>query len=68
MPEPASKPLDEAVIDLSLVEQMLRMSYEERISAHESARELVNDLLEAGREYRANESETTSRATPTARD
>ncbi len=45
-------------IDLSLVEHHLRLSYEERIEAHESARQLVDDLQEAGRQYRANQSQT----------
>jgi hypothetical protein len=37
--------------DLSLIEHTLRLSYEERIQAHESTRELVKDLMEAGRAY-----------------
>jgi hypothetical protein len=40
-------------IDDSLVEHLLSLSYEERIDAHELARELARDLMQAGKEYYA---------------
>ena len=45
-------------IDVSLIEHTLCLSHEERIEAHEAARQLVNDLQEAGREYRAKQPQT----------
>jgi hypothetical protein len=49
---------DESAIDVTLIDHNLRLSHEERIEAHESARQLVEDLQEAGREYRAQQSQT----------
>lgn len=40
-------------IDHSLVEHLLSLSHEQRIDAHEEARELVHDLMQAGKEYYA---------------
>jgi hypothetical protein len=59
----ASETQDQAMsqgIDVSLVEHLLTLSYEERLDAHESARQLVNDLMQAGRNYYARQSETSS--------
>jgi hypothetical protein len=50
--------LGEGSIDSSLIDHTLSLSYEERIEAHESARQLVNDLQEAGKKYRAEQSQT----------
>ena len=44
-------------IDASLVAHLLSLSYEQRIDAHELARELVNDLMQAGKEYYARQSQ-----------
>ena len=44
-------------IDDSLVEHLLSLSYEERIDAHERARELARDLMQAGKEYYARQSQ-----------
>ena len=60
MGKPAIPALDESNFDFSLLEQTSRMSYEERLEAHESARELVVDLQKAGRDFRAKQSETAS--------
>ena len=35
-------------VDWSALEIKLQMTYEERLEAHEQARELVEDLMEAG--------------------
>jgi hypothetical protein len=43
----------QSLIDVSLIEHMLSLSYEERIDAHEAARQLVNDLQQAGQDYYA---------------
>jgi len=51
-------------IDTSLMEHMLSLSHEERIEAHEAARQLVNDLHQAGREYYARQSKNSSSKTP----
>ena len=45
-------------IDISLVEHCLNLSHEERIEAHEAARQLVKDLQKAGQDYYARQSET----------
>jgi hypothetical protein len=45
-------------IDVSLVEHLLTLSFEERLDAHENARELVNDLMQAGQSYYARQSKT----------
>lgn len=50
-------------IDTSLIEHMLTLSYEERIDAHEEARQLVNDLQKAGQEYYARQSKDTTSKT-----
>ena len=44
-------------IDVSLVEHLLTLSHEERIDAHELARELAHDLMQAGKEYYARQSQ-----------
>jgi len=46
-------------IDVSLINHALKLSYEERIEAHESARQLMSDLEEAGRNYYAQQSKST---------
>ena len=38
-------------IDVSLIEHALQLTYEERLEAHEAARQLVRDLQEAGQKY-----------------
>ncbi len=43
--------------DASLVAHLLSLSHEQRIDAHEQARELVNDLMRAGKEYYARQSQ-----------
>lgn len=40
-----------AQIDISLIEHALSLSYEARVDAHESARNLMEDLRQAGREF-----------------
>jgi archaellum component FlaD/FlaE len=45
-------------IDTSLIEHFLSLSYEERLNAHEIARQLVNDLQHAGQEYYARRSKS----------
>jgi hypothetical protein len=50
-------------IDTSLVEHMLTLSYEERVDAHEAARQLMEDLLEAGQEYYARQPKNTTSKT-----
>ena len=45
-------------IDISLIEHILKLSYEERIEGHESARQLVRDLQKAGQEYYARQSQS----------
>jgi hypothetical protein len=45
-----------AQVDDSLVTHLLTLSPEQRIDAHEAARELVRDLMNAGREYYARQS------------
>lgn len=45
-------------IDTSLTDHTLRLSYEERIEAHESALQLVRDLQEAGKELHARQSKS----------
>jgi hypothetical protein len=44
-------------IDASLVAHLLSLSHEQRIDAHELARALVNDLMQAGKEYYARKSQ-----------
>ncbi|MCX6127323.1 MAG: hypothetical protein NTV34_21590 [Proteobacteria bacterium] len=51
-------------IDTSLIEHMLTLSYEERINAHEAARQLVNDLKQAGQDYYARQSNGFTSMTP----
>jgi len=55
---PQSTEVHPSPIDVSLVERALSLSYEERIDAHESARQLMNDLKKAGEEYRARQSQS----------
>jgi len=43
-------------IDTSLIDHCLRLSHEERIEAHESTRQLVKDLQQAGRKFYAGQS------------
>ena len=43
-------------IDVSLVAHLLSLTHEQRMDAHELARELVNDLMQAGKEYYARQS------------
>ncbi len=43
-------------IDASLVAHLLSLTHEQRMDAHELARELVNDLMQAGKEYYARQS------------
>ena len=43
-------------IDASLVAHLLSLTHEQRMGAHELARELVNDLMQAGKEYYARQS------------
>ena len=50
-------------IDISLVDHMLTLSYEERVDAHEAARQLVEDLREAGQEYYARQPHDTTSKT-----
>jgi hypothetical protein len=40
-------------IDISLIDHCLRRSCEERLEAHEAARQLVTELQEAGRKLNA---------------
>lgn len=40
-------------IDTSLVDHLLTLSPEERLDAHEAARELIRDLQQAGKDYYA---------------
>ena len=47
-------------IDISLVEHCLSLSYEERLEAHEAARQLVKDLQKAGQDYYARQSKTSA--------
>ena len=51
-------------IDASLVAHLLSLSHEQRIDAHERARELVNDLMQAGKEYYARQSQGPTQKTP----
>jgi hypothetical protein len=44
-------------IDVSLVAHLLSLSPEQRIDAHELARDLVNDLMQAGKDYYARQSQ-----------
>ena len=44
-------------IDESLVVHLLSLSHEQRIDAHEMARELTRDLMQAGKEYYARQSQ-----------
>ncbi len=44
-------------IDVSLVAHLLSLSPEQRIDAHELARDLVNDLRQAGKDYYARQSQ-----------
>lgn len=55
---------DPKPIDESLIEHMLTLSYEERIDAHEAARQLVQDLQQAGQEYYARQSQNSAAKTP----
>ena len=48
---------DVVQIDDSLVAHLLSLSYEQRLDAHELARELVRDLMEAGKDYYARQSQ-----------
>jgi hypothetical protein len=48
---------DVGQIDDSLVAHLLSLSHEQRLDAHESARELVRDLMEAGKDYYARQSQ-----------
>jgi hypothetical protein len=41
----------------SAIEQNLAMTYEQRIEAHENARQLMNDLRDAGKELHGAESQ-----------
>jgi hypothetical protein len=43
--------------DASLVAHLLSLPHEQRIDVHEQARELVNDLMRAGKEYYARQSQ-----------
>jgi hypothetical protein len=54
---PARGQGDVVHIDASLVAHLLSLSHEQRIDAHELARELVNDLMQAGKEYYARQSQ-----------
>ncbi len=45
-------------LDPSLVEHSLKLSYEERIEANDSALELVRELQRAGQEYYARQSKS----------
>lgn len=45
-------------IDTSLIEHSLKLSYEERIEANDSAIELVRELQTAGQEYYARQSKS----------
>ncbi len=38
---------------ISAIKEKLKLSFEERIESHEKARELLNDLREAGKEKNA---------------
>jgi hypothetical protein len=53
-------PAADLEIDVSLIEHALGFSYEERLEAHESARQLMQDLKEAGRQYYARQSKSTT--------
>jgi hypothetical protein len=48
---------DVVQIDDSLVAHLLSLTYEQRIDAHELARELVQDLMHAGKEFYARQSQ-----------
>lgn len=48
---------DVVQIDESLVAHLLSLSHEQRLDAHELARELVRDLMEAGKDYYARQSQ-----------
>jgi hypothetical protein len=52
-PNNSQPPLESVSIDVSLIEHMLSLTYEQRLEAHEAARQLVNDLYLAGQEYYA---------------
>jgi len=52
--------MDFVQIDDSLVVHLLSLSYEQRIDAHELARELVHDLTQAGKDYYARQSKGTT--------
>lgn len=54
---PARGQGDVVYFDASLVAHLLSLSHEQRIDAHELARELVNDLMQAGKEYYARQSQ-----------
>lgn len=47
---------ESGLIDESLIEHTLSLSFEERIEAHEAARQLVKDLQKAGNEHYARQS------------
>jgi hypothetical protein len=55
---------DVVQIDDSLVAHLLSLSHEQRLDAHEIARELVHDLVEAGKDYYARQSEGATQKTP----
>lgn len=50
-------------IDTSLIDHLLSLSYEERLDAHEAARQLVQDLLQAGQDFYARQSKRTTAET-----
>lgn len=47
-------------IDVSLVEHALKLTYEERLEAHEATRQLMKDLQEAGQEFYERQSQSAS--------
>ncbi len=57
IPSDAQNHADGVHTDGSLVEHILSLSHEERIDAHELARELAHDLMQAGKEYYARQSQ-----------
>ena len=46
----------ETGIDISLIEHCLGLSHEQRLESHESARQLIRELQEAGRKLYAGKS------------
>ena len=51
---------DAVTIDVTLVAHLLSLSPQQRIEAHEAARQLVRDLQAAGQELYARQSETSA--------